>query len=140
MATGDRDFAERYAGLTKLAGDAADAVDDQIKQLRKAAEAGKDATVQKEAAILAALVARQSTADQHLATRSVLDRLDELTGELTDVSTTLKASVDSFAQTAEASTRHLAKWTKVMAWATIVLSAFAFAQVVVAILAWLRPH
>jgi hypothetical protein len=74
MATGDRDFGERYARLTKLAGDAADAVDDQIKQLRKAPEAGKDATVQKEAAILAALVARQSTADQHLETRSVLDR------------------------------------------------------------------
>lgn len=125
MAVQD-DFAHHSAALTKLAAAAADAVDAQIERLNAAADCGDayKATlgVQKEAAILAALVARQQTDDQNVATRAVLDRLDDLGRRLETVARTVEESVDRFTVATEASTKQLARWTKVMAWATIILA------------------
>lgn len=53
--------------------------------------------------------------------------------------TTLGERIDAFTTATDASTKQLAKWTKVMAFATIALALFAVAQVVVAVLAWLKP-
>jgi hypothetical protein len=52
----------------------------------------------------------------------------------------LAERIDAFTTATDASTRQLGTWTKVMAWATIALAVFAVAQVVVALLAWLKPH
>lgn len=143
MPTND-DAPAGYDVLTHFAAEAADAVDAQVQKLQSVSQVVEaprlQAGVTKEAAILAALVARQQTADQNIANKAALDRLDTLGEQLTGMSKALTESVDRFTTATDASTKQLTKWTKVMAWATIVLSVFAFAQVVVAVLTWLRPH
>jgi hypothetical protein len=47
--------------------------------------------------------------------RAALDRFDDLGKHLTEVSTSLRESVDKFVKTTDASTARLATWTKVLA-------------------------
>jgi hypothetical protein len=49
--------------------------------------------------------------------------------------THLAQRIDAFTTATDASTKQLARWTKVMAWATIALAVFAIGQVVVAVIA-----
>src|SRR5204863_9816856 len=131
---------ERYAELNKLAAAAADAVDEQIERLRAASNTDPTKAllgVEIEAAILAARVARLHTEDQNVATRAILDRLDDLGRHLTDHAKTVRDSVHLFAATTDASTEQLSTWTKWMALATIVLAAFTLAQVVLGALTFL---
>ena len=129
-----------YEALTRMSAEAADAVDEQVKRLETASRSGNAVAVHKEAAILAALVARQTTADQNLATKAALERLDDVNKHLAAASKTMQESVERFAQVTNESTKELGDWTKRMGMATIALAVFAAAQILVGVLAWLKPR
>src|SRR5579871_1949784 len=103
-------------------------VDDQMQRMQNAA-AGSAVGVLREPAILNALIARETAATMLVATDAIATRLQGLTN-----------SIDRSAAATDASARQLAKWTKVMAWATMAIAVFAVAQVIVAVLAWLKPR
>jgi hypothetical protein len=128
--------------LTAHSAEAADNVDEQLRKLRSTT-ASHDAALpsaMREAAILGALSARQTTADERLAVRATLDRLDNLNNALGDVSRQIATSVTDFTRATQDSTESLARWTRVMAWATIAIAVFAIAQVVVAIMGLFTTH
>lgn len=60
---------------------------------------------------------------------------DQITAAAASFETTMNSTI-ARAQQAEAS---LAKWTKVQGWASLALTLFALAQVVVAVLEFLKP-
>ena len=131
-----------WENLTARAAEAADQVDVQIKTLQEASpvlatdtpatRAAREVT--KEAAILAALVARQTTADSHIPVRALLDRLEDLEQHLDQAAGRLAGSIDRFTTATDASTKKLATWTMVMAIATAALVLTGVAQIVLALL------
>jgi hypothetical protein len=115
-------------------------VDKQLEQVKRIGASGSSAGVERETAVLHALIARESAAlTMHMA--SEWARNAEVFRETVEKGGgKIEGAFDRAVTATDASTKRLTDWTERMAWATIALAVSTVALVGVTLLAWLRPH
>jgi hypothetical protein len=127
------------------------AVLDQMERVSRALEDRGQNAILKETAILEALAMDASSALVMAAAERVGasfaksfamgllgDKIEGLAGLMASSERDLAQHVHALTVSTDANAIELARWTKVMAWATITLAVFAIVQVVVAIIAIVR--
>lgn len=129
-------------------GDGLDAaIGEQLERVRAAAQVQESsarlAGVTAQAAILQAYVSADAVRRIDRSLRDVNDATTEAAKAISEVRqsvSTIKEAADSFAASTAESEQSMRFWTKVQGGTAIALALFALAQVVVAVLEYLKPR
>jgi hypothetical protein len=115
------------------------AVDKQVGEIRTRTTSPSQ-EMDRQIAFLNTLTAREAAALARHVADEVMRGMDVLRRTADDSAGKIVAAFDRAIATTDESTQQLARWTRVMAWATTALAVFTVAQVVIAVIALIRAR